>query len=156
MNEEIIGIEVSGEVYPIKDEETSEKTQTLETKVQELETLVETHEEEIKELNKKVYHKGDIWGISIYQWFAGRQSGEIISVTLPLYIGDGVTSATINSPKIRVGNNTSERELDVNSVQISLQDGKKGMVRIDFNVGSQIIAPLVIVGLKGGTTITFN
>lgn len=51
MNEEIIGIEVSGEVYPIKDEGTSEKTQTLESKVQELETLVDTHEEEIKKLD---------------------------------------------------------------------------------------------------------
>lgn len=34
MNEEIIGIEVSGEIYPIKDEETSGKTQTLETKTE--------------------------------------------------------------------------------------------------------------------------
>lgn len=33
MNKKIIGIEVSGEVYPIKDEETSEKAQTLETKI---------------------------------------------------------------------------------------------------------------------------
>lgn len=83
MNEKIIGIEVSGEIYPIKDEETSGKAQTLETKVsiaetnianletaltgqggrlaqietnigetdiQELKSLVDTHEEEIKEL----------------------------------------------------------------------------------------------------------
>lgn len=50
MNEEIIGIEVSGEVYSIKDEETSGKTQTLGTKVQKLETLVDAHEEEIKKL----------------------------------------------------------------------------------------------------------
>lgn len=34
MNEKIIGVEVSGEVYPIKDEETSGKTQTLETKTE--------------------------------------------------------------------------------------------------------------------------
>lgn len=84
MNEEIIGIEVSGEIYPIKDEKTSGKAQTLETKVsiaevnitnletasteqgeklaqieanigetdiQELKSLVDAHEEEIKELD---------------------------------------------------------------------------------------------------------
>lgn len=33
MNEKIIGIEASGEIYPIKDEETSGKAQTLETKI---------------------------------------------------------------------------------------------------------------------------
>lgn len=54
MNEKIIGVEVSGEVYPIKDEETSGKIQTLGIKVQELNTLVETHEEEIEKLKDSI------------------------------------------------------------------------------------------------------
>lgn len=40
MNEKITGIEVSGEIYPIKDEETNEKTQTLETKIANINTKI--------------------------------------------------------------------------------------------------------------------
>lgn len=54
MNEEIIGIEVSGEIYPIKDEETSGKAQTLETKIQGLKTIVDTHSEELRELTMMI------------------------------------------------------------------------------------------------------
>lgn len=50
MNEEITGVEVSGEIYPIKDEKTSDKTQTLEIKTQELESSVVTLKEEIKKI----------------------------------------------------------------------------------------------------------
>lgn len=51
MNEEIIGIEVSGEVYPIKDEKTNEKTQTLESKVSSTEEKIANLE---SALNKTV------------------------------------------------------------------------------------------------------
>lgn len=51
MNEEIIGIEVSGEVYSIKDEKTSEKTQTLDSKVSSAEEKITNLE---NALNKTV------------------------------------------------------------------------------------------------------
>lgn len=61
MNEEIIGIEVSGEIYPIKDEKTSGKTQTLETKVStaeenitNLETASTEHGEKIAQIEVNI------------------------------------------------------------------------------------------------------
>lgn len=61
MNEEIIGIEVSGEIYPIKDEETSGKAQTLETKVStaeenitNLETASTEHGEKIAQIEANI------------------------------------------------------------------------------------------------------
>lgn len=52
MNEEIVGVEVKGEIYPIKDEKTSETTQTLETKI------TETNDK-LNELENKVFRYPD-------------------------------------------------------------------------------------------------
>lgn len=54
MNEEIIGIEVSGEIYPIKDEETSGKAQTLETRVSTAEGNITNLETALTEQGRKL------------------------------------------------------------------------------------------------------
>lgn len=54
MNEEIIGIEVGGEIHAIKDEETSGKTETLEQKVSVAEQNIENLEQTATEQGEKL------------------------------------------------------------------------------------------------------
>lgn len=54
MNEEIIGIEVGGEIHTIKDEETSGKTETLKTKVSAVEENIAALETASEEQSEKL------------------------------------------------------------------------------------------------------
>lgn len=101
MNEEIIGIEVSGEIYPIKDEATNTKIQTLETKVQGLESSISSLEGEIEKVKT-----GDIYStdeIKCGTWIDGKPIYRKVIESTPDQAGEcRIDSSSLNIEQLTV------------------------------------------------------
>lgn len=110
MNEEIIGIEVSGEIYPIKDEETSGKTQTLEQKVSIAEQNIENLEQTAIEHGEKIAQiEANIGETDIQELKSLVDSHEEALKELEGLIDDTTTSETKTWSSEKVNNSLIDR-----------------------------------------------
>lgn len=100
MNEEIIGIEVKGEIYPIKDEKTSKEAETLKTKIAEINIVLN----EIKNKSFKYPNYGKQKTIPGKTWVADEDVYIIHTYISALgndeyFTINGIESATLDSSK---------------------------------------------------------
>lgn len=99
MNEEITGIEVKGEIYPIKDEKTSEEVETLKTKIADINIVLD----EIKNKSFKYPNYGKQKTITTNRWVAD----EDVYITHTYVSTTGSTEAlTINGVEVTVSDSS--------------------------------------------------